>query len=354
MEILINIISFILLIGILVFIHELGHFLAAKSIGLRVEKFYIGFNLFGLGLKKKFGETEFGIGLFPIGGYVKVAGMIDESFDDNYKGEHDEYVSKNALQKVWFTSGGVIFNFILAFILFTGITYFDGREVPLDTNVIGEVMPEHPASKAGLLPGDRIISIDDINIESWLDIYDQISIKGNKTILVQYIRNNQTLETDILTNSTLTPNGNTIGIIGITPEVESLNPNLFQSIKYGFSDLISWLKIMTVSIFSLFTGQIGIENFGGPVQIASLAGDASQKGLSIFLSFMAILSVNLGIINILPLPGLDGGHALIAIIEGVLGRRIPFKVLMTIQQIGVLLLLIFFFIIMKNDIMRLF
>ena len=111
----INILSFLFIITILVVIHELGHFLAAKSIGLRVEKFYVGFNLFGLGLKKKINETEFGIGLFPIGGYVKVAGMIDESLDDQYNGEPDEYVSKSMLQKIWFTSGGVIFNFILAF-----------------------------------------------------------------------------------------------------------------------------------------------------------------------------------------------------------------------------------------------
>ena len=118
-----NLFSFILLISILVFIHELGHFLAAKSIGLRVEKFYVGFNLFGLGLKKKINDTEFGIGLFPIGGYVKVAGMVDESLDDQYQGQDDEYISKSMLQKVWFTSGGVIFNFILAFI-FLQVTCF--------------------------------------------------------------------------------------------------------------------------------------------------------------------------------------------------------------------------------------
>ena len=98
-----NILSFIFIITILVVIHELGHFLAAKSIGLKVEKFYVGFNLFGLGLKKKINDTEFGIGLFPVGGYVKVAGMVDESLDDNYQGKEDEYISKTMIQKVWFT-----------------------------------------------------------------------------------------------------------------------------------------------------------------------------------------------------------------------------------------------------------
>ena len=117
--ILTNILSFLFIITVLVVIHELGHFIAAKSIGLKVEKFYVGFNLFGLGLRKKIGETEFGIGLFPIGGYVKVAGMIDESLDDHYNGSDDEYVSKSMLEKVWFTSGGVIFNFLLAFLFLT-------------------------------------------------------------------------------------------------------------------------------------------------------------------------------------------------------------------------------------------
>ena len=354
MTILINIASFLLLITILVFIHELGHFLAAKSIGLRVEKFYIGFNLFGLGLKKKIGETEFGIGLFPIGGYVKVAGMVDESFDDEYHGKPDEYVSKSMLQKVWFTSGGVIFNFILAFILFSSITYYDGRNEPLNTNIIGGVIQDHPADKAGLLAGDEIMAIDEVSVKSWDEMSNEITKKPDKTILLKYQRNNDIDTISVLTLSSLDIYGDTIGIIGIQSESEKLNPGFFKSIQYGFSDLVSWLKIMTVSIYSLFTGQVGIERFGGPIAIASIAGDASQAGILSFIFFMAILSVNLGIINILPFPGLDGGHALIAVIEGIMGRRIPFKVLMAIQQVGVLLLLIFFFIIMKNDIVKLF
>ena len=115
---------------------------------------------------------------------------------------------------------------------------------------------------------------------------------------------------------------------------------------------INWIMLMSYSIVSFFTGKLGIENFGGPIQIASIAEEASQIGIIALFNLMAILSVNLGIINILPFPGLDGGHALIAIIEGVIGRRIPFKTLMIIQQIGVLLLIVFMFIVMKNDILK--
>ena len=166
MDILINIFSFLFIITILVFIHELGHFVAAKSIGLKVEKFYVGFNLFGLGINKKINDTEFVIGLFPIGGYVKVAGMIDESLDEQYNGSEDEYISKSMLQKVWFTSGGVIFNFILAFLLFSGITFFNGRSIVENNNIIGEVIEGEPAEVSGIIKGDKILSRNKINPNS--------------------------------------------------------------------------------------------------------------------------------------------------------------------------------------------
>ena len=190
MDILINIFSFLFIITILVVIHELGHFVAAKSIGLKVEKFYVGFNLFGLGIKKQINETEFGIGLFPIGGYVKVSGMIDESLDEQYNGEDYEYISKNMLQKVWFTSGGVIFNFILAFILFSGITFFNGRSIPENSTIIGEVIPDQPAYFSGMMNGDKIISIDDFYVNNWDDIKNQVHDKPNQNIYLQVIKDN--------------------------------------------------------------------------------------------------------------------------------------------------------------------
>tara|TARA_B110000196_G_C21131748_1_gene658857 strand:+ start:958 stop:2019 length:1062 start_codon:yes stop_codon:yes gene_type:complete len=347
-----NILSFLFIITILVVIHELGHFLAAKSIGLRVEKFYVGFNLFGLGLKKKINDTEFGIGLFPIGGYVKVAGMVDESLDDTYQGEDDEYISKSMLQKVWFTSGGVIFNFILAFLLFTSIIYIDGFSIIRDEAILGNVIDGKPASLIGLESGDIITKIDNNEIFSWSELSNYIHKNPNNRLALSWNRGGSILSDSILVSSIMSPYGDSLGIIGIEPIYEKKNLGLFASIQKGFNQTISWLAIMSYSIFSFFTGQLGIENFGGPIQIASIAGEASQIGIIALINLMAILSVNLGIINILPFPGLDGGHALIAIIEGIIGKRIPFKTLMIIQQIGVLLLLIFFFIIMKNDISR--
>ena len=348
-----NILSFLFIITILVVIHELGHFIAAKSIGLKVEKFYIGFNLFGLGIKKKIGETEFGIGLFPIGGYVKVAGMIDESLDSHYNGKPDEYISKTMLEKVWFTSGGVIFNFLLAFILFSSIIYVDGTNIPSKEPIIGSVIKDNPASILGLQDDDRIIKINDHNINSWDDMSEHIHNNPNKMILLTWKRNSTVMEDSIRISSIMSPYGDNIGVIGIEPIFIKEYHGILSSIKNGFVQMLTWLILMSYSIFSFFTGQLGIENFGGPIQIATIAGEASQIGTIALINLMAILSVNLGIINILPFPGLDGGHALIAIIEGIIGKRIPFKTLMVIQQIGILLLILFFFIIMKNDISRL-
>ena len=349
-----NILSFLFIITILVVIHELGHFLAAKSIGLRVEKFYVGFNLFGLGLKKKINDTEFGIGLFPIGGYVKVAGMVDESLDDQYQGEDDEYISKSMLQKVWFTSGGVIFNFILAFLLFTSIIYIDGTP----TNIVNEPILEkvyngEPAALIGLKSGDIITKINNQDISSWDELANHIHSNPNKQILLTWDRNNLIMSDSILVKEMITVDGDTLGVIGISPIIEKEMVGFFSSIKHGFNETVGWLVLMSYTILYFFIGQLGIENFGGPIAIASIAGDAAQNGIIDLIRLMAILSVNLGIINILPFPGLDGGHALIAIIEGIIGRRIPFKTLMIIQQIGILLLIIFFIFIMKNDITRL-
>ena len=348
-----NILSFLFIITILVVIHELGHFLAAKSIGLRVEKFYVGFNLFGLGLKKKINDTEFGIGLFPIGGYVKVAGMVDESLDDEYQGKDDEYISKSMLQKVWFTSGGVIFNFVLAFLLFSSIIYIDGFSIIRDEAILGNVIDGKPAELIGLKSGDIITKIDNNEISSWSELSNYIHANPNNKLALSWDRDGSILSDSILVSSMLSPYGDSLGIIGIEPIYEKEHLSLLGSIQKGFNQTIGWLAIMSYSIFSFFSGQLGVENFGGPIQIASIAGEASQVGMIALINLMAILSVNLGIINILPFPGLDGGHALIAIIEGIIGKRIPFKTLMIIQQIGVFLLLIFFFIIMKNDISRL-
>ena len=163
----ITIFSFIFVIGVLVFFHEMGHFLAAKSVGVRVEKFYLGFNFFGLGWKKMYKGTEYGIGLFPLGGYVKLAGIIDESMDTEYTGAPDEFKSKNMFQKIWIMSAGVLMNFLLAILIFTHLTYHNGIDDPDPRAVVGKVFPEYPAEVLGLQENDEILSINGIQVADW-------------------------------------------------------------------------------------------------------------------------------------------------------------------------------------------
>ena len=165
----IYLLSFIIVIGLPVFLHELGHFLAARSVGIKVEKFYIGFNLFGLGLKKKIKETEYGIGLFPLGGYVKVAGILDESMNEDYSGKDYEFRSKNVFQKVWFLSAGVLMNFILSSFIFGLFTFSTGIPEIINEPIINEVAvslgdeeSKSPAYLANIKSNDKIISINNI------------------------------------------------------------------------------------------------------------------------------------------------------------------------------------------------
>ena len=180
-----TIFSFIFVIGVLVFFHEMGHFLAAKSVGVRVEKFYLGFNFFGLGLKKMYKGTEYGIGLFPLGGYVKLAGIIDESLDTECTGAPDEFKSKNMFQKIWIMSAGVIMNFVLAIIIFAHLTYHNGIDDPDPRSVVGKVYPEYPADKLGLQKNDEIFSINGIQVADWESMTQEIHSRPKEEIQIR-------------------------------------------------------------------------------------------------------------------------------------------------------------------------
>ena len=202
-----SILSFIFVIGVLVFFHELGHFLAAKSVGVKVEKFYLGFNFFGLGLKKNYKGTEYGIGLFPLGGYVKLAGLIDESLDTEYAGAPDEFRSKNTLQKIWIMSAGVIMNFLLAIFIFAHLTYHNGINDPDPRTIVGNIYPEYPADKLGLQENDEILSVNGILVLDWTEMTKEIYSRPDEEIQVTWLRNgkimtgNTTTVYDVLANT---------------------------------------------------------------------------------------------------------------------------------------------------------
>ncbi len=353
----ITILSFIFVIGVLVFFHEMGHFLAAKSVGVRVEKFYLGFNFFGLGWKKMYKGTEYGIGLFPLGGYVKLAGIIDESMDTEYTGAPDEFKSKNMFQKIWIMSAGVLMNFLLAILIFTHLTYHNGIDDPDPRTVVGKVYPEYPAEKLGLQENDEIISINGIQVADWEAMTKEIHNHPKEEIEISWMRNGELKAAKITTESTPQLLGDELverGMIGIIPILNNREAGLIESFSVGISQTYYFLNLTYRSLLALFKGNVSIKEMAGPIMIAKIAGETASAGLNALLGLMAFISINLGFINILPVPGLDGGHVVIALVEGIIRKDLPLKVKMGIQQAGLFLLLLLFITIMVNDIQRLF
>ena len=355
--------SFFIVIGLPVFLHELGHYLAARSVGIKVEKFYIGFNLFGLGLKKKIKETEYGVGLFPLGGYVKVAGILDESLDlENSKKEDYEFRSKNTFQKIWFLSAGVLMNFILSSIIFTFLVFFDGYPQLYDDPIINQVSQEipiesesviSPAYQLGLIDGDKILSIDEKIIHSWSGMTEIIRENPNREIEISWERNNE------IYNSTIIPisikqfdKGQMIdiGIIGIKQNYDMIFPSFFKSISKGLEQTAIILSDIGYSLKALFTGSVSMGDFFGPLYLVKVAGEAAQTSLKSLFILTAMISVNLGLINILPIPGLDGGHVFIALLEGIIRRELPLKIKYAIQFTGFLIIMSLFVLVLYNDI----
>ena len=371
--------AFIAIFGGVVFIHELGHFLAARSVGVRVDKFYVGMDLFGLGyVLHKGQETEYGIGLFPFGGYCKIAGMVDESLDPTVKGSDDEFNSKNTFEKLWILSAGVIMNFLLAITLFFAVFIIYGESTLAP--IVYDIKKDGPADNAGLKPSSLITKINEQNINSWSDISNSLlNIKENEEISIEYKFSEEIYANKLLSNQYKTVNlipkrqmfiqekdttyRFLIGIERVPDNIIELNPeqyivfnkiNLLEGFKMSIIAPLNIIIMQMMGLSQLISGNVGLDSLGGPIKITQMAGQAAQFGLSYFLQFMAMISTILGFMNILPIPGLDGGHALITIIEGLARREIPFKVKMIIQQIAIFLILGLTVFVLGNDIKNLF
>ena len=386
-----TLLSFILLLGILVTIHELGHFFAARSVGVYVEKFSIGmppriftitsvdngflFRFFFY--RRKEGvlkwqpiyeklikknnrtgtKTEYVVALLPLGGYVKMAGMLDENMDSTLKDRENEFMSKSLWAKVWILSAGVLMNTLLAFFIFSSIAFFQGIPEYSKEPIVSKLQDEMPAKKIGILPGDRIVKIDDSYISSWKDMTSIIHANPQKELNIEVDRAGNNEQFKVFTTFTLIPNKgkiDTIGIIGISPQFFYEKPTLIESSFVGLDRTIASFNLIISSIGMLFSGSASVSDLGGPIMIAQLAGQTAEAGLVPFFTFMALLSVNLAFLNILPIPGLDGGHIFIHLIEGIIRRPLTINTRMVIQQIGMAFLLVLMFTVIFSDITRLF
>ena len=350
-----TLVSFLILLGIIVFIHESGHYLAAKLFGIKVEVFSLGFGK--AIIKKKIGDTEYRLAWIPLGGYVKITGMIDESFDEDKEyaePKSNEFESKNFFQKAFVISAGVIMNMLLAIFIYTIITFFNGIAEPNSTFIQG-FTDNSPAQEAGMLAKDKVVAIQGVDITDWEHLSKVIHAKPDIELKFKILRADSIINLTIKTLSMDSFEDNElkkIGVVGIFPDYTIKNAGVIESVSIGFKTTLYWLEIGVYSIKMLVTGQASMKDLGGPVLIAQMTGESARAGFWSFLNFLAFISINIGFLNILPIPILDGGHLLFLTVEAVIRKKIPTNIKFRILQAGMILLLLFTMIVLYNDIGR--
>jgi regulator of sigma E protease len=424
-------------LGVLVFVHELGHFLAAKFCGMRVDRFSIGFPPRAFG--KKVGDTDYCVSWIPLGGYVKIAGMVDESMDTEFVNNEPqpwEFRAKPMWMRMLVISAGVIMNLLLAVLIFWNIHYVKGKDT-METTEIGYVAEGSSAAAAGILAGDRITAVNGIPVSHWDEFQSQlylenlgdditltlersgaqvsafipakempglsegplgISIGGTVSVIIAVesgmpaasigLKSGDTLVsyngtpvrsreqiishikqhgggaialvwkrgTELLSGSGTISKEGRIGVsIGsvYTGPMRHISYSLFGAFPEGLKEIGQSVRLFSMTISKLFSGKTSVkESFGGPIAIAQIATQSAELGLQTFLWFMAQLSITLAIMNILPIPALDGGHLTMLLVEKVMRREIPHRIKIAIQQAGFILLLAFMAFIIYNDITR--
>ena len=346
-------IAFVVVIGILVFFHELGHFIVARLCGVGVDVFSLGFG--PKILKKKMGRTEYCVSAIPLGGYVKMLGEEPGAAIDP-RDKTLSFTHKTLFQKSIIVAAGPAFNFILSLFIFYVLYQFSG--IYMATPVVGKVMDDTPALSAGLKPGDIIKEINQHPIESFEDISRVISAGTGEKLMIIIERGEQITRVELVPERRVGKNifgededKYIIGIIGTGDTFHrSLNP--FQAMGRAISDTYGLVKLTILSVVKMITGSVSAENLGGPLMIAQMAGEQAKAGVVNFAWFIALLSVNLGIINLFPIPVLDGGHLLFFGIEALTGKSVSEKLREKLIQFGAAMLVTLMVFVFYNDIVR--
>ncbi|MFO7607344.1 MAG: RIP metalloprotease RseP [Desulfurivibrionaceae bacterium] len=352
-----SILSFIIVLGLLIIVHEFGHFILAKMFNVRVLKFSIGFGpkIFS----RCYGETEYLISALPLGGYVKMFGeQRDEEIPAGEKNR--SFAAKPVWQRFCIVAAGPVSNLLFAVFLFFMIFAFAGMPTPVDNTVIGAVSADSPAEAAGLEAGDRIISIDGKQTDEWMDVANRISNSEGEP--VELVIERQGERQKITAQPEFTPSRNIFGeeiekryMLGISrsQEVTYENASLWEAIKGGFIQTWSLIYLTIMGIIKMIQAVIPASELGGPIMIAQLAGQQMEAGWINLVYFMALISVNLGILNLLPIPILDGGHLMFFSYEALLRRPMSQRAMEIWQQIGLVILVSLMVFVFYNDIVRL-
>ena len=344
-----TIVALLIVLGVVVFIHELGHFLAARWAGVRVDAFSIGFGPAIIKWHDKKG-TVWKIACLPLGGYVSIYGQEDmfnrKKYNDLPKAKKvGHYLSAPAWKQMIIIGAGVFMNFVLAWAIYSAIFMFKPRDVQLP--VVGQVIQESVAFNAGVKPGDTIVKIDDAEITNWGELVIAKELAGTHDADVVISRG------DEIVNVKLSPAARW-GLVADGSKTELRKKGFFGALYAGARETYYQSRTLVVVLKQIITGDRSSKQLGSFITIAQVSGQALAAGFFALLSIIALLSVNLGVINLLPLPVLDGGYLLILLIELVTRKKLGGKGMEIVIVCGWIFLGFVFMLTMWNDIARVF
>ena len=332
--------------GLLVLVHEFGHFITAKMTGMRVDEFAIGFG--PKIISKRRGETVYSLRAIPLGGFNDIAGMEPEN---NPAGERG-FCAKPVLSRMIVILAGATMNFILPVVLFFTIYATLGIAQPATEPVIGGIIEGMSAEKAGLKEGDEILSVNGQAVATWKEFTDKLrTIDEGQNILLEFKRG------DEVSKVTVSPTYNKQEqrvLVGVQSSIVYEKKSVLESFTLAIDHTKEITVMMIDSIIMLFQEPEQTENLAGPIGIVQMSGQVAERGFIPLLNFAALLSINLGIINLLPVPVLDGGHFVNLFIEAVRGKPLGSKAVAYTQRVGITLLIMLMLFATKNDLVRVF
>ncbi len=346
----------IVILGVLIFVHEMGHFLTAKNRGAYVYEFSLGMGpkIFGFKRKNKKDPTEYSLRLFPIGGYCAIAGEVDENDGMDVKLKKSDYMcNKKIWERCLILIAGVTMNFITGIlILFISALIWGSTE---QSSIVGTAPEGYPIHDSGIEVGDRVLSIDGKSAKTWdkITLLLNMKHKGDEYVFKVEKKDGSIEEYKVTPKTVTDDDGNETKVFGIGQDATK-HKGILPSIKYAFAKSWSIISSMGTIIVSLCTGKLSIGALSGPIGVYSIVGEAAKTSAESVLYLMAYLSLNLGFINILPFPAFDGGRVLFLIIEAIRKKKMDPKIENAINTIGFMLLMLLMIVISIKDIINLF
>jgi len=350
MSFLIGALGIVVVFGVVIFIHEFGHFVVAKRANVKVERFSFGLGPEMVGVQ--WGETRYCLAWIPLGGEVRMAGETEYEEGDKAPSAPPDprsFFAQSWQRRIGIVLAGPLMNYLLAFVLFASVAYLWGEPRPSHEPVIGELMEGYPAQQAGLLPGDRIVAVAGAKIARWEDLAGEIHRFPGRPIALEFVRDSETKTVQ------LTPKADPvtrIGLIGIAPETVYHKVAFFPALRRGAEQIVGW-SLFTVHYLGLKIVRREKPDLAGPISIATVVAKATKAGLKDFLYLIALISVGIGLFNLFPIPMLDGGHAVFFLWEGIFRKPLHRKIMERANAVGLALLLGILLFATYSDIQRL-